>query len=136
MQIPKVTTFLMFNGEAEAALNLYMNVFEDSEVLAITKYGEEGPGQPGTVQHAIFRIKDQILMAIDNSNGVPIEMNPAISLYVTVDNAMEMERLYQGLKDGGAILMPPTEMPPAFRNFAWVEDRFGVNFQLAQPEHQ
>ncbi|PUZ34044.1 VOC family protein [Staphylococcus arlettae] len=134
MSIPKVTTFLMFNGNAEEAINLYMDAFEDAEVLSIVKYDEESGDMAGAVQHAIFRIKDQVLMAIDNINGVDIEITPAMSLYVTVDNAMEMERLFSKLKSGGAILMPKTEMPPTFKEFTWIVDRFGVNFQLALPE--
>ncbi|PTH23961.1 VOC family protein [Staphylococcus arlettae] len=134
MSIPKVTTFLMFNGNAEEAINLYMDAFEDAEVLSMVKYDEESGDMAGAVQHAIFRIKDQVLMAIDNINGVDIEITPAMSLYVTVDNAMEMERLFSKLKSGGAILMPKTEMPPTFKEFTWIVDRFGVNFQLALPE--
>ena len=51
-------------------------------------------------------------MAIDADNGEDLPMNPSISLYITVDNAMEMERLFNGLKKEGAILMPKTAMPP------------------------
>ena len=51
-------------------------------------------------------------MAIDANNGEELPMNPAMSLYVTVKDAMEMERLFSGLKKEGAILMPKTEMPP------------------------
>ena len=134
MSIPKVTTFLLFNGNAEEAINLYMDAFEDAEILSMVKYDEESGEMAGAVQHAIFRIKDQVLMAIDNINGVDIEITPAMSLYVTVDNAMEMERLFSKLKSGGAILMPKTEMPPTFKEFTWIVDRFGVNFQLALPE--
>ncbi|MGS0650652.1 VOC family protein [Staphylococcus arlettae] len=134
MSIPKVTTFLMFNGNAEEAINLYMDAFEDAEILSMVKYDEESGEMAGAVQHAIFRIKDQVLMAIDNINGVDIEITPAMSLYVTVDNAMEMERLFSKLKSDGAILMPKTEMPPTFKEFTWIVDRFGVNFQLALPE--
>ncbi|WP_251516350.1 MULTISPECIES: VOC family protein [Staphylococcus] len=135
MNIPKITTFLMFNGEAEEAINLYIDAFEDAEILNIVRYGEDDEEPTGTVQHAIFRLKDQIFMAIDNVNNVDIEMNPAMSLYVTVDSAMEMEQLFSKLKREGAILMPKTEMPP-FREFAWIQDKFGVNFQLALPEQQ
>ena len=130
MAIPKITTFLMFNGNAEEAINLYVNTFEDAEILALVRYSESDEEPTGAVQHAIFRLKDQVFMAIDNMNGVDIEMNPAMSLYVTVDSAIEME---SKLKSGGAILMPKTEMPP-FREFAWIQDKFGVNFQLALPE--
>ncbi|MDG0819889.1 VOC family protein [Staphylococcus equorum] len=133
MAIPKITTFLMFNGDAEEAINLYVNTFEDAEILALVRYSESDKEATGAVQHAIFRLKDQVFMAIDNMNGVDIEMNPAVSLYVTVDSALEMERLFSNLKSGGAILMPKTQMPP-FREFAWIQDKFGVNFQLALPE--
>ena len=131
MEIPKITTFLMFNNQAEEAINLYTSLFENSEILTMVKYGEEGPGVPGTVQHSIFTLNGQVFMAIDADNGEDLPMNPSISLYITVDNAMEMERLFNGLKKEGAILMPKTAMPP-FREFAWVQD--GVSFQLALPE--
>ncbi len=31
MDIPKITTFLMFNNQAEEAVKLYTSLFEDSE---------------------------------------------------------------------------------------------------------
>ena len=134
MEIPKITTFLMFNDQAEEAIHLYTSLFEDSEILTMVKYDEDGPGTPGTVQHSIFTLNGQVFMAIDANNGEELPMNPEVmSLYVTVKDAMEMERLFSGLKKEGAILMPKTEMPP-FREFAWVQDKFGVSFQLALPE--
>lgn len=39
-----------------------------------------------------------IFMAIDADNGEELPMNPSISLYITVEDAMEMERLFNGLK--------------------------------------
>lgn len=123
----------MFNGQAEEAIQTYTQLFEDSEIVTMVKYDEDGPA-PGAVQHAIFKLNGQVFMAIDNVNGVDIEMNPAMSLYVTVKDQFEFDTLYNGLKEEGAILMPKTEMPPTFREFAWVQDKFGVNFQLALPE--
>ncbi|MTV20692.1 VOC family protein [Staphylococcus delphini] len=134
MKIPKITTFLMFNGDAEEAIKRYTSLFEDSEIITMVKYDDTIPEQAGKVQHSIFTLNGQVFMAIDNLNGTDIEMNPAMSLYVTVKDHFEMDTLYHGLKDGGAILMPKTEMPPQFREFAWVQDKYGVNFQLALPE--
>lgn len=133
MEIPKITTFLMFNNQAEEAIRLYTSLFEDSEIITMVKYGEDGPGDPGTVQHSIFTLNGQVFMAIDANSGQELPMNPAISLYVTVKDSLEMERLFSGLKKEGAILMPKTEMAP-YREFAWVQDKFGVSFQLALPE--
>ncbi|CAD7360068.1 MULTISPECIES: VOC family protein [Staphylococcus] len=134
MKIPKITTFLMFNGNAEEAIQRYTSLFQDSEIITMVKYDDTIPEQAGKVQHSIFTLNGQVFMAIDNMNGAEIEMNPAMSLYVTVKDQFEMDTLYNGLKDGGAILMPKTEMPPQYREFAWVQDKFGVNFQLALPE--
>ncbi len=44
MDIPKITTFLMFNNQAEEAVKLYTSLFEDSEIITMAKYGENGPG--------------------------------------------------------------------------------------------
>lgn len=57
MEIPKITTFLMFNNQAEEAINLYTSLFENSEILTMVKYGEEGPGVPGTVQHSYIYVE-------------------------------------------------------------------------------
>lgn len=65
MDIPKITTFLMFNNQAEEAVKLYTSLFEDSEIITMAKYGENGPGDPGTVQHSIFTLNGQVFMAID-----------------------------------------------------------------------
>ena len=124
----------MFNGNAEEAIQRYTSLFQDSEIITMVKYDDTIPEQAGKVQHSIFTLNGQVFMAIDNMNGAEIEMNPAMSLYVTVKDQFEMDTLYNGLKDGGAILMPKTEMPPQYREFAWVQDKFGVNFQLALPE--
>lgn len=134
MKIPKITTFLMFNGDAEEAVQLYTSLFEDSEIITMVKYDNTTPQYEGKVQHTIFKLNGQVFMAIDNMNGKEIEMNPAMSLFVTAKDQYEMDVLYNGLKDGGAILMPKTEMQPQYREFAWVQDKFGVNFQLALPE--
>lgn len=131
MEIPKITTFLMYNNQAEEAINLYTSLFDDSEIITMVKYDEDGPGEPGTVQHSIFTLNGQVFIAIDANSGQELPMNPAISLYVTVKDNAEMERLYNGLKKEGAILMPKTEMPP-YKQFAWVQDKYGVSFQLAQ----
>ena len=121
----------MYNNQAEEAINLYTSLFDDSEIITMVKYDEDGPGEPGTVQHSIFTLNGQVFMAIDANSGQELPMNPAISLYVTVKDNAEMERLYNGLKKEGAILMPKTEMPP-YKQFAWVQDKYGVSFQLAQ----
>ena len=39
---PKITPFLMFDGRAEEALNLYVSLFNDARIGEIEKYGRGG----------------------------------------------------------------------------------------------
>ena len=64
----KITPFLWFDNNAEEALNLYLSIFKDSEVTNVSRYGEAGPGAPGTVMMASFRLGNQEFIAL---NGGP-----------------------------------------------------------------
>ena len=99
MDIPKITTFLMFNDEAEEAIQLYTSLFEDSEIITMVKYGERRTGHTWISTTSIFTLNGQVFMAIDANSGEELPMNPAMSLYVTVKDTMEMERLFNGLKN-------------------------------------
>jgi predicted 3-demethylubiquinone-9 3-methyltransferase (glyoxalase superfamily) len=63
----KVTTFLMFDGKAEEAMNLYTSLFKDSAIISISRYGAKEAGTEGTVRHATFTIHGQTFMCIDSS---------------------------------------------------------------------
>ena len=127
----KITTFLMFEGQAEEAMMFYTSLFDDSEIVRITKHGPDGPGGPeaeGTVEHALFTLKGQPYMAID-SFGHQFTFTPAISLFVDCDSEEEIEMLYEKLMEGGTALMPLGEYGFS-EKFGWVQDRFGVSWQL------
>ncbi|MGT2653073.1 VOC family protein [Staphylococcus aureus] len=76
----------MFNvyNKAEEAVKLYTSYFEDSEIITMAKYGENGPGDHGTYCTTLnIYIKWKVSMAIDANSGTELPMNPAISLFVT-----------------------------------------------------
>jgi predicted 3-demethylubiquinone-9 3-methyltransferase (glyoxalase superfamily) len=127
----KITTFLMFEGQAEEAITFYTTLFDDSDVVSITKYGPDGPGGPdaeGTVQRAEFTLKGQKYMAID-SFGHEFTFTPAMSLFVQCDTEEELDTLYKKLMEGGTAAMPLGEYGFSTK-FGWVQDRFGVSWQL------
>jgi predicted 3-demethylubiquinone-9 3-methyltransferase (glyoxalase superfamily) len=125
----KITTFLMFEGHAEEAIRFYLSLFEDAAIVSMTKYGPEGPGAEGTVEHAIFTLAGQQYMAIDSNVQHAFSFTPSISLWVDCESAEELERLYGALVEGGTALMPLGEYGFSQR-FGWVNDRFGVSWQL------
>lgn len=125
----EITTFLMFEGRAEEAMRFYVELFPGSEVKSIVRYGAAGPGPEGTVQIAHFTVSGQHLMCIDSPVKHGFTFTPAMSLYVACDTAAEVDRLFGRLSDGGQALMPLDSYPFNDR-FAWVNDRFGVSWQL------
>lgn len=127
---PTPTPFLMFTGEAEAAMRFYAATFPDAEIEAIERYGAGEPGPEGSVKQARMRIGDQAIMCIDSPPVHDFGFTPAISLFVACDAEAEVDGLFERLADGGTVLMPLAAYPFSAR-YGWLSDRFGVSWQLA-----
>ena len=132
MPAQKIHTFLMFEGAAEEAMNFYLSLFDDAEVVAITRYGAEGPGPEGSVMHCVFRLAGQEFMCSDSFVHHGFSFTPSVSLFVDCADEAELERLYKALSEGGGELMPLGEYGFS-KKFGWVNDRFGVSWQLNLP---
>jgi predicted 3-demethylubiquinone-9 3-methyltransferase (glyoxalase superfamily) len=128
----KITTFLMFEGNAEEAMTFYLSLFADAEVVNINRHGAEGPGAEGSVQQATFTLAGQPFMCIDSPMKHGFTFTPAISLFVQCADEAELDRLYAALAEGGAELMPLGNYGFSPK-FGWVNDRFGVSWQLNLP---
>lgn len=128
----QISTFLMFTGQAEAAIALYMSVFANSQILSLTRYGSGEDGTEGTVKLATFSLNGQEFMAIDSNPVHAFTFTPSISLFVKCADEAEIDRVYAALSDGGGVMMPLGAYPFA-RKFAWIADRFGVSWQLSLP---
>jgi predicted 3-demethylubiquinone-9 3-methyltransferase (glyoxalase superfamily) len=126
---PKITTLLMFDGQAENAMRFYTSLFDNGEIERIDRYQAGEPGTEGTVKHATFRLADQALMCIDSPVKQPFTFTPAVSLVVEFETEASLDRLFARLSDGGTILVPLDAYPFSAR-FGWVTDRYGVSWQL------
>ncbi|MGW4562649.1 VOC family protein [Streptomyces sp. NPDC004561] len=128
----KISTFLMFEGNAEEAMTFYTSLFDDAEVVSITRYGADGAGKQGSVQHATFSLVGQQFMCIDSPASHDFTFTPAISLFVQCENEAEIDRLYAALAEQGTALMPLGSYGFSPK-FGWLNDRFGVSWQLNLP---
>jgi predicted 3-demethylubiquinone-9 3-methyltransferase (glyoxalase superfamily) len=128
----KVTPFLMFEGQAEEAMNYYTSLIEESKITSITRYGAEGPGKEGSVIQATFTLKGQEFMCIDSYVQHEFTFTPSYSTSLTCSNEQEIDDLYEKLSEGGSILMPLGDYSFS-KKFGWIVDKFGVSWQLTLP---
>ncbi len=127
---PTVTPFLMFSGDAEKAMSLYIEVFPNSQIENIERYGPNQGAPEGTVRVATLSLNGQRVMCIDSPIQHEFGFTPATSLYVASDDADAIEQYFIALSEGGEIMMPLDEYPFS-KKYAWINDRFGVSWQLA-----
>jgi predicted 3-demethylubiquinone-9 3-methyltransferase (glyoxalase superfamily) len=125
----KVTTFLMFEGFATEAMNLYVSVFGGSEIQQVERYGPGEPGAEGTIKRASFTLGGQEFLCIDSPIKHGFTFTPSISLFVECESEAELDAAFNRLSDGGSVLMPVDNYGFSTK-FGWLSDRFGVSWQL------
>ncbi len=128
-----ILTFLMFSGEnhgqAKAAIDFYVSLFPRSGIERLELYGADD-GQPeGTVKTAWFTLNGRRYMAIDSAAPHAFNFTPSISLFVECETEEEIDRLHDALSEGGKELMPLGNYGFS-RRFCWVNDRYGVSWQI------
>jgi predicted 3-demethylubiquinone-9 3-methyltransferase (glyoxalase superfamily) len=125
----QITPFLMFQGAAEEAIQFYVALFRDSQIKRIERYGPGELGAEGSVKLAEFRIVGQDVLRIDSSVNHPFSFTPATSFFVECESEAELDTLFGQLSESGQVLMPLGDYGFS-RKFGWVNDRFGVSWQL------
>lgn len=114
----RISTCLWFNDKGEEAANYYVSLLPNSRIVHVSRYG---PGQPlpeGTAMLTRFELEGVSFSAL---NGGPMfPLSEAVSLVVTCDSQVELDRLWNALiADGGAESM-----------CGWCKDRFGLSWQI------
>src|SRR5690554_6511702 len=121
--------FLMFQrGNAQPALDLYFSVFPDSRMVQVERWAE-GEGAAGTIKTAVFTLCGREFMCSDSPNEHAFDFTPSTSTFVEFDSTAELEWAFVLLAEGGEVLMPLDDYGFSQR-FGWVNDRFGVSWQL------
>jgi len=124
-----ITPFLMFEGAAEEAMRFYVSLFARSGIQRIERYDNGEMGPAGTVKRADFTLAGQGLICIDSPAAHAFTFTPSVSLFVECEDEPEFDHAFARLSEGGAILMPPNNYGFS-RKFGWLNDRFGVSWQV------
>ncbi|WP_309064882.1 VOC family protein [Microbacterium sp.] len=137
----KIVPNLWFDKNAEEAGAFYAGALPRTTAAVVTRYPDEVPdwqaefaGAPLTVDLLI----DGFRMTLINA-GPEFRPNPSISFLLNFDPLLfdedadaarrSLDAAWAALGDGGSVLMPLDEYPYSPR-YGWIEDRYGVSWQL------
>jgi predicted 3-demethylubiquinone-9 3-methyltransferase (glyoxalase superfamily) len=117
MPVQKISPFLWFDSQAEEAAGFYTSIFPNSKIVKVARYGEAGPGKPGTAMTVEFQLEGQTFIAL---NGGPLfKFTEAISFMVNCRSQEEVDFFWEKLVEGG------TES-----QCGWLKDKFGLSWQI------
>ncbi|WP_029088931.1 VOC family protein [Brevibacterium album] len=141
-----VTPFLMFEGRAQEAIDLYTAVIPRSSVESVAHFPAEQIAQTAEIANeanpAVEAAGPLIMMAVVSLDGQRVRVNdspihhqftftPASSLYFETEDPAEYEAVLAALGEGGGFLMEDRDDYGFAQRYAWLADRFGVSWQLA-----
>jgi predicted 3-demethylubiquinone-9 3-methyltransferase (glyoxalase superfamily) len=109
----KVTPFLMFNDQLEAAMAFYSSTFPDSEIKDVARTGKDGP-----ITSARFVIGGQSFMGYNG--GSYFSFSSGFSLFVDCEDQGEVDEYWDKFVGAGATPM----------QCGWITDQFGVTWQI------
>lgn len=128
-----IVPHLWFDSDAETAAKLYTELIPGAGIGRVRHYGKAGVAQHGQPEGRVMTVEIALAgfrMVLLNG-GPHFRPTPAVSYVVSFEHAADVERAWAGLGDGGKVLMPLGATPWSPR-YGWLEDRFGVSWQLLQ----
>lgn len=123
-QNQKIVPSFMFSnaqaGKAYEAMNLYMNLFDNSKSVLIDKYTANENMPEGFIKYARFTLNNKEFSVMDNAIPFEHNFNEAISLVVECDTQQEIDFYWEKLiEDGGQE-----------SQCGWLKDKFGISWQI------
>ncbi len=114
----KITTWLWFDTEAEEAAQFYTSIFPDSRITDVSRYGEAGPREAGSVMTVSFEVLGHTFVGLNGGTDHKIG-GVGISFMVACDSQEEVDAYWARLADGGEEIA-----------CGWLTDRYGVAWQI------
>jgi len=106
---------IWFDKDGKDAAQFYIDTFGDGKITTDTQ------------MVVTFELSGQKFLALNG--GPEIKPNPAVSYMVVLEDKAELENIWNRLSDGGKVLMPLDKYEWS-EKYGWVQDKFGVSWQL------
>ncbi len=112
---------LWFDSDAQAAAAFYCSILPDSKILDQNHF------------LANFSTGGQKFMCLNgNKNST---FNASISFFINSGSKAQLKAIWDGMLEGGQVRMPLQDYPwSSF--YGWIQDRFGVNWQLMLDQNE
>ncbi|MFN2615362.1 MAG: VOC family protein, partial [Actinomycetota bacterium] len=117
------------DNQAEEAAKFYVSVFNgrpgagNSKILEVSRYGDAGPGEPGSVMVVRFMLDGQEFNAL-NGGDEGFRFNESLSFVIDCEDQDEVDHFWRALTaDGGQ------EGP-----CGWLKDKYGLSWQVTPRE--
>ena len=112
-----ISPCLWFDDQLEEAVAFYTSLFPRSSVGHLTRYGDAGPGTPGSVMAGEFTLDGITFRGINGGPAFPF--TEAVSFAIACADQAEVDRCWDALAEDGEESM-----------CGWVKDRFGLSWQV------
>jgi len=112
-----ITPWLWSDTEAEEAATFWTELFPNSKIVEVTRYGAAGPREEGLVMTVTFELDGRPYAGLNG--GSQYHFSEATSLQVLCEDQTEIDKYWTALTDGG-------EEGPC----GWCKDRFGFSWQI------
>ena len=128
----KMIPYLMFNGNAEKALNFYVKNLGAS-IQFIQRYGDSpmpaAADQANMIMHATVQIGVSSFMASDSMKEQQVNIGSNVHLSLDFPDASAMDSVFNTMAEGGKVDMP---LQDAFwgAKFGMLTDQFGVHWMF------
>ena len=119
----RIAPCLWFDSQAEEAVAFYTDIFKNSRVVQVTRYGEAGREihgrPPGSVMAIAFELDGQRFSAL---NGGPFfTFNEAVSLQIDCESQEEVDYYWNRLSANGDV---------GAQQCGWLKDKYGLSWQV------
>lgn len=125
----RLNPYIQFVDSAEAAMTFYQSIFGGE--LTVSHFGDF-PGSEGVsgVMHAQLETDaGYTIMASDTPPGMQRSEGSAISVSLSGDDSEQLRGYWDGLADGGQVLLPLAKQMWG-DEFGQLVDRFGVAWMV------